>query len=82
MRRRKADDEHLIRKALLDSRLVDAVVSLPLNVFYGASVPACLVILRKKRPQKRRDQVLMIYAARHYGELSAQNELSSRPNLR
>jgi N-6 DNA Methylase len=40
-----ADDEHLIRKALLDARLIDAVISLPLNVFYGAGVPACLLIL-------------------------------------
>jgi type I restriction enzyme M protein len=75
MKRRKADDEHLIRKALLESRLIDAVISLPLNVFYGAGVPACLLILRKQRPAERRDQVLLIYAARHYRELSAQNEL-------
>ncbi len=69
MKRRKADDEHLIRKALLDSRLIDAVISLPLNVFYGAGVPACLLILRKQRPAERRDKVLLIYAARHYREL-------------
>ena len=53
LKRRKADDEHLIRKALLDSRLIDAVISLPLNVFYGAGVPACLLILRKQRPAER-----------------------------
>ena len=47
VRRRKADDEHMIRKALLESRLLDAVFSLPLNVFYGAGVPACLLIFRK-----------------------------------
>jgi type I restriction enzyme M protein len=45
IKRRKADDEYLIRKALLESRLIDAVISLPLNVFYGAGVPACLLIL-------------------------------------
>jgi N-6 DNA Methylase len=32
MRRRKADDEHLIREALLDARLIDAVIS------YGAGL--------------------------------------------
>jgi len=69
MKRRKADDEHLIRNALLDARLIDAVISLPLNVFYGAGVPACLLILRKERPPERSDQVLLIYAARHYREL-------------
>ncbi len=82
VRRRKADDEHLIRKALLDSQLVDAIISLPLNIFYGAGIPACLVILRKQRPKARRDQVLMIYAARHYRELSAQNELRPQDVMR
>lgn len=42
IKRRKADDEHLIRQALLESHLIDAVISLPLNVFYGA--PACLPV--------------------------------------
>ena len=82
VKRRKADDEHLIRKALLDSRLIDAVISLPLNVFYGAGVPACLLILRKSRPVDRRDRVLLIYAARHYRELSAQNELRPQDVMR
>lgn len=82
MKRRKADDEHLIRKALLESRLIDAVISLPLNIFYGAGVPACLLILRKERPAARRDAVLLIYAARHYRELSAQNELRPQDVMR
>ena len=82
VRRRKADDEYLIRRALLDSRLIDAVISLPLNVFYGAGVPACLLILQKQRPVERRDRVLLIYAARHYRELSAQNELRPQDVMR
>jgi len=82
IKHRKADDEHLIRKALLESRLIDAVISLPLNVFYGAGVPACLLILRKQRPAERRDQVLLLYAARHYRELSAQNELRPQDVMR
>jgi hypothetical protein len=30
---------------MLDARLIDAVISLPLNMFYGAGIPACLLIL-------------------------------------
>lgn len=82
IRKRKADDEYLIRHALLDARLIDAVISLPLNVFYGAGVPACLVILRKDRPKERRDKLLLVYAARHYRELSAQNELRPQDVMR
>lgn len=82
IKRRKADDEHLIRKALLDAKLVDAVISLPLNVFYGAGVPACLLILKKQREPARHEQVLLVYAARHYRELSAQNELRPQDVMR
>jgi type I restriction enzyme M protein len=82
IKRRKADDEHLIRKALLESRLIDAVISLPLNVFYGAGVPACLLILRKQRPPERHDKVLLVYAARHFRELSNQNELRPQDVMR
>jgi type I restriction enzyme M protein len=82
IKRRKADDEHLIRQALLESRLIDAVISLPLNVFYGAGVPACLVILSKERPPERHDKVLLVYAARHYRELSNQNELRPQDVMR
>ena len=82
LRRRKADDEYLIRKALLETQTVEAVISLPLNIFYGAGIPACLLILRKNRPTERKNQLLLIYAARHYRELSAQNELRPQDVMR
>jgi type I restriction enzyme M protein len=82
VRKRKADNEYLIRRSLLDARLLDAVISLPLNVFYGATVPACLLILRKVRPPERRDSVLMVYAARDYRELAAQNALRPQDVMR
>jgi type I restriction enzyme M protein len=82
IKRRKADDEHLIRQALLEAGVIDAVISLPLNVFYGAGVPACLLILRKERPPERHNKVLLVYAARHYRELSNQNELRPQDVMR
>ncbi|MFA5241058.1 MAG: N-6 DNA methylase [Sulfuricella sp.] len=82
IKRRKADDEHLIRKSLIESRLIDTVISLPLNVFYGAGVPACLLILKKQRPPERHDKVLLVYAARHFRELSNQNELRPQDVMR
>ena len=82
LRRRKADPEHLIRRALVESGVVDAIIALPLNIFYGAGVPACLLILRKERPPERRKQILFAYAARHYRELPAKNELRPQDVMR
>jgi type I restriction enzyme M protein len=45
-------------------------------------VPACLLILHKQRPPERRNHVLLLYAARHYRELSAQNELRPQDVMR
>jgi type I restriction enzyme M protein len=82
IRRRKADDEYLIRTGILNNGWLDAIIGLPLNIFYGAGVPACLLIFNKNRPAARRDKLLCIYAARHYKELSAQNELRPQDIMR
>ena len=58
IKRRKADNEYLIRNGMLGAHLIDAVIALPLNLFYGAGVPACLLILKKDRPPEREDKVL------------------------
>jgi type I restriction enzyme M protein len=77
------DDSYLGQRSDAKKEMrIDAAISLPLNVFYGATVPACLLILRKQRPPERRDQVLLIYAARHCRELSAQNELRPQDVMR
>ena len=82
IRRRKADDEYLIRTGILNNGWLDAIIALPLNIFYGAGVPACLLIFNKNRPTERQDKLLCIYAARHYRELSAQNELRPQDIMR
>ena len=82
IRRRKADDEYLIRRGLLEAGMVDAVIALPLNIFYGAGVPACLLLLNKNRPAERAGKTLLVYAARHFRELSAQNKLRPQDVMR
>lgn len=82
IRRRKADDEYLIRRGLLDVNMIDAVIALPLNIFYGAGVPACLLILKKAREPERAGKVLLVYAARHYRELSNKNQLRPQDLMR
>ncbi len=82
IRRRKADDEYLIRTGILKTGWLDAIIALPLNIFYGAGVPACLLIFNKNRPKARQDKLLCVYAARDYRELSAQNELRPQDIMR
>jgi type I restriction enzyme M protein len=32
---------------------IDAVIGLPANIFYGTSIPTCVLVLRKCRKQRQ-----------------------------
>jgi type I restriction enzyme M protein len=65
-RNKKADDEYLIRSGFLRDDLIEAVIVLPSGIFYGNNVPACLAIINKRKPDARKNRVLMIWASRDY----------------
>lgn len=41
--------EGKIRKQILEFNLLDAVIGLPANLFYGTGIPACILIFKKNR---------------------------------
>ena len=64
-----------IRKCILQEDLVEAVVGLPPNLFYGTGIPAAVLVLNKaKRPERKR-KVLFIEASREFGTKTVQNRL-------
>ena len=52
--------EGKIRRQLIEMNLLDAVIGLPANLFYGTGIPACILVFKKNR--SRRD-VLFIDAS-------------------
>lgn len=52
--------EGKIRKQIVELNLLDAVIGLPANLFYGTGIPACILVFKKNRT--RRD-VLFIDAS-------------------
>lgn len=93
---RKADDEYLIRRGFLQGpidnngeftamhNIVDAVVVLPGNLFYGTTIPGSILFINKNKPEHRKDKVLMVYAAKEgwYKEKPNMNELQPHDMLR
>jgi type I restriction enzyme M protein len=77
----RGGDERKIRSALIEADLVEAVIGLPANLFYGTGIPACVLVLRQRqgnssgKPAPRRGKVLFINADREYFEGRAQNHL-------
>jgi type I restriction enzyme M protein len=94
--KRKADDEYIIRRGFLQGaidsngeftamhNIVDAVVVLPGNLFYGTTIPGSILFINKNKPEHRKDKVLMIYAAKKgwYKEEANMNTLLPHDMLR
>ena len=41
--------EGRIRQTVIEKNLLDAVIGLPANLFYGTSIPACIMVFKKNR---------------------------------
>jgi type I restriction enzyme M protein len=67
--------EKEIRAGFIKNDILDAVIGLGPNLFYGTGIPACFLVLRAKgaKPPERRGKVLFINADREYREGRAQN---------
>ncbi len=68
---RKADVEYLIRRGFLQGidfkehvNIIDAIVVLPGNLFYGTTIPGAIIFFDKNKPADRKNKVLMVYAAK------------------
>ena len=64
-----------IRKGILQEDLVEAVIGLPSNLFYGTGIPAAVLILNRAKATARRKKILFVEASREFKEGSAQNFL-------
>jgi type I restriction enzyme M protein len=63
-----------IRKYLIeDKNYLDAVIGLPANIFYGTSIPTCILVLKKQRSDNQ--QILFIDASQHFEKVKTQNVL-------
>ena len=67
--------EGKIRAALLKEDLLEAVIGLGPNIFYGTQLAACIMVFRQKKPKQRRNKVLFIDASEQIRVGRAQNFL-------
>lgn len=64
--------EARIRRYLINSNLVDAVIQLPPDWGYGVTVPGCIVVLRRAKSD---NAVLFIDASREFKRVGSKNEM-------
>ncbi|WP_127557752.1 HsdM family class I SAM-dependent methyltransferase [Saccharospirillum alexandrii] len=81
----RGGDEQRIRAGIIEHDLLEAVIGLPPNLFYGTGIPACILVLRQRvsegaqqvssKHPNNRGKTLFINADREYFEGRAQNYL-------
>jgi len=67
--------EGAIRKKLLGMDLLETVIGLGPNLFYGTGLAACILVFRQKKAKDRKNQVLIVDASKEFKKGRAQNEL-------
>ena len=71
----RSGKEKLIREKIVNADLFEAIIALPQGLFYGTSIPACILVINKSKPDALRNKILFINADAEYGEGKAQNLL-------
>ncbi len=81
----RSGEEKLIRKGIIEDDLLEAVIGVAPNLFYGTGIPACILVLRQRvqkganrvsgKAAERQGKVLFINADREFFEGRAQNYL-------
>lgn len=68
--------EEKIRTYIIKNKnWLDAVIGLPANIFFGTSIPSCIMVFKKNR--KPEDKILFIEASREFEKGKNQNKLSN-----
>lgn len=68
--------EGKIRKKLLEADLIESVIALGDNLFYGTGIPACIVVCRSKKARRLQQRVYFVDASDQFHSLRNQNELT------
>ncbi|MGH0680009.1 type I restriction-modification system subunit M [Bacillus luti] len=67
--------EKEIREGMINDNVIEGIIGLPPQLFYGTGIPACIIILNKNKPDELRDKVFFINADQDYAEGKNQNTL-------
>lgn len=67
---RGAAEQHIRKYLIEDKNYLDTVIGLPANVFYGTSIPTCILVFKKCRENP--EDVLFIDASQYYEKTTNQ----------
>ncbi|MEZ9683886.1 N-6 DNA methylase [Vibrio atlanticus] len=70
------DSEQAIRKQVIESDIIEAVIGLGPNLFYNSPMESCVVVLNCNKPVERKNKILFINGVEHVTRERAHSRLS------
>src|SRR5699024_12232045 len=67
--------EGKIRQGILDDDLLEAVIGLPANLFYGTGIPACILVINRDKAPEQKGKTFILDGSKSYQEATNQNVL-------
>ena len=64
-----------IRQKIIEKDLIEAVILLPEKLFYNTGAPAVIIVFNKKKPEERKNKILLINASKEFIPGKKQNTL-------
>jgi len=71
---RSGAEQHIRQYLIEEKNYLDAVIGLPANIFYGTSIPTCMLVFKKCRESD--DDILFIDASREFEKIKTRNLLT------
>lgn len=70
----RGGEEGTIRRNLIESDHIVAIIGLPANIFFGTGIPTVILVLRQKRETS---DVLVVDASKHFIKVGKNNKLQA-----
>ena len=67
--------EGKIREGFLKDDIIEAIIGLPQNIFYGTGIPAAIIIINKNKEESKRNKILFIDASNDFVKDGNKNKL-------
>ena len=69
--------ERDIRKGFVENDVIEGVILLPENLFYNTTAPGIILLLNRKKPSERKEQILLINLSKYFENQAPKNALTN-----
>ncbi len=73
---KSTNKEKAIRKEFIEKDFIEGVILLPENLFYNTTAPGIILLLNRRKPENRKEQILLVNASAYFVKEKPKNALT------